>query len=640
MVCAYTKLAVRHFRRNQVTSAINLLGLVMGLATCLVAGLYIKHELSADQFHTDLHSIYRVTVGIKDFTMNGTPYLFAETAEKEIPSITSTLRTGERQSNVRIGNEVATHSILFADPHFLGFFTFPLKFGNPEKALDGMGRVVISHEISQRYFAGENAVGKTLQIELDNEFVDFEISGVAKATPGYSTMYFDFVIPMDHRFAQNPQMKNNWEGFFITSFIKTNPGHRDHVEEALRELVTRYIPGEENPGGTPRMRFLLNSFADHHLGEGFSGGGLREGNSGKSLFVFGGIAVVILLLACFNFMHLTNAQSSRRAVEVGIKKVVGAGRYQLMLQFLAESLILSLLAAVPALGIAELSLFAFRDLLHVSISVFNSGHWDLYAGLLMVTVMAGILAGIYPAFVLANLATLQTFKRHFKVSGTNWLTRSILTLQFAVSIILIACAIIMWKQQRFISAKDLGYNKEQVLVIPVSPKDTPSIGFLKNELRKVKEVVDVARSSSAFTTGSDAVHHTTADNKSMFIYMMSIDADFVHTMEMQLVKGKMFNPDDPSPTAILINESLMRELNLQDSIGMQLGGSLGSIAQPTIVGVLKDFHQFAMKHSIEPMMFLNNRSFNRTYLLVRLSPEVAASGLAYVRALWEKILPG
>src|SRR5689334_1969654 len=204
MIRNYIKITLRHFRRNQFISLINLLGLSLGLAACLVAGLYIKHELSADKFHEDLNSIYRITVKMKQYSMNGTPYLFAETAEKEIPGIISSLKTSDQETFTRINNETFKHNILFADPEFLTFFTFPLESGNREKALSGLKQVVISHEMKEKYFPGMNPLGQTIQIELDNQFQDFEISGVAKPTPSYSSMYFDFVVPLENKYAKDP----------------------------------------------------------------------------------------------------------------------------------------------------------------------------------------------------------------------------------------------------------------------------------------------------------------------------------------------------------------------------------------------------------------------------------------------------
>ena len=638
MIRNYIKITLRHFRRNQFISLINLLGLSLGLATCLVAGLYIKHELSADKFHEDLNLIYRITVKMKQYSMNGTPYLFAETAEKEIPGIISSLKTSDQETFTRINNEIFKHNILFAESKFLTFFTFPLESGNREKALSGLKQVVISHEMKEKYFPGTNPLGQTIQIELDNQFQDFEISGVAKPTPSYSSMYFDFVVPLENKYAKDPKLKEDWGRFFLTTFIKTAPENRAAIESAMPAFSATHFPNDRTSDGKPSFNFVLNPFADHHLTEGFDGGGLRGGKNGRSLLVFAGIAVIILLLACFNFMNLTNAQSSRRVIEVGIKKVVGAMRLQLVRQFLAEALTLSAIAAVIALGIAELCLVVFTDLLQASISLFDGSNMDVYAGLVVVTLFTGVLAGIYPALVLSNLNTISTFKKHFRVGGSNWVTRSILSLQFGLSIILIVCAIVMWKQQRFISETDLGYNEEQILRIDVQEKDTASIRYLKNEIKKLSEVVNAASTSSALTLGSNVTIYNTEDGRSLFINMISIDEDYLSTLEMDLVKGENFRSGTRS-TSIIVNETFLHEFALEDSVGMPLGRNIAHLDHPTILGVVKDFHHSAMKYEIAPLIFLYDQPFNSYYVMTRLSPGQTSAGLQKVRSVWENTVP-
>lgn len=631
--------AIRNFKRNISTSLINLLGLSLGLATCLVAGLYVKQNLLADAFHKDANSIYRVTVKVRDYFMSGTPYLFAQAIQDEQTEVTETLRTADRELALKINNQIQKHKVVLADSNFLTFFTFPLKHGNRQKALSGLKQVVLSHEMAEKYFSNENPLGQIIKLELENTFTDFEITGVAQPTPNYSSMYFDFLIPLENRYLTNQQQKNDWGMFFVTTFIKAKD-NISAIEDAMPAFIAKHLPNETQANRENHFNFVFRSYADHHLDEGFSGGGMREGKSRESLMTFAGIALMILLLACFNFMNLTNAQSSRRAIEVGIKKVVGALKPQLIRQFLTEALVLSFMAAFIALALAEISLFVFRNLLQTSLSVFDSGNMDIFLGLVLVTIFTGVMGGIYPAFILSNLNTLSTFKKYFKIGGSNWMTRSILSLQFMMSIVLIVCAIVMWKQQTYMMEKDLGYNQEQVLVVKVNQKDTASTDFLKNEIKKLSEVASVSRTSHAFTQGSSVSHHALPEGKSMFIYMMSIDPDFVPTMEMEMVAGERFSDKYPERgSEIMVNESLIKELGLKDSIGVKLGGRIGWIDRPTIVGVVKDFHHTMLKYDIQPLMLLNNHRLEETYLLIRLAPGQTLSGLKKVQALVERTNP-
>jgi putative ABC transport system permease protein len=637
MIRSYIRTALRNFKRNSMTSFINLSGLSLGLASCLVAGLYIRHELSADQFHRDINAIYHVSAKLRDFNINGTPYPFAEAIEKDLPAVKATLRTANEETFVQIGDERFKHDVALSDPNFFSFFTFSLRHGNAAQALNGLRQVVISADIRQQYFASKDPVGQTLQILLDNEWVNFEITGVLDPPTAFSSIAFDFLIPLENRFAGDQQAKNDWGSFFITSFVKVDPGQIASVREALPDFSGRYLE-KKNSDGTPYMSFVLRAFADHHLHNGFSGGGLKEGRSAKSLYVFAGVSLIILLLACFNFMNLTNAQSSRRAVEVGIRKVVGAGRSQLIRQFISEALMLSVFAAVLALGIAELSLLAFRDVLGVSISVFNGAHGDIYAGFLAVTLFAGLLAGSYPAIVLSRISALKTFRRYFRVGGSNWITRSILSLQFCLSVVLIVCAVVMWKQQHYMMNKDLGYNKEQVLVIPFSNRDTASVDFVKAEIKKLGEAVNVTRSSSAFTRGNNITFLQMPDDSRMAVYAIGVDDDYLPTMAIEVVRGVSFHEDQPGGNStILINETMMKALSLQDSIGVKLNRTIGWVGKPTIAGVVKDFHHSQLQWKIQPLMLLYNRRLSDTYLMVRIAPGQILNARRKIENIWTKV---
>lgn len=636
MLRSHLRTAFRNFRRNSAISLINLLGLSLGLATCLVAGLYIRHELAADQFHKDIDVIHRITAKFKEYNMNGSPYLFAEAAEKELPGVMSTLRMAGDESIVKLNNELYKHEIVFSDPAFFSFFTFTLEYGNPQKALSGLRQVVLGHEAAKKYFYNQNPVGKVIQIRLDGEYTDFEITGVAAEPPAYSSIHFDFLIPLDNKFVHNTETRDAWGAFFMATYLKVAPDKVAAINEAMPAFMMKHLP-EHTRDGKPDMLFELNAFSRHHLGEGFESAGLHGGRSSKGLLVFGGIAIVILLLACFNFMNLTNAQSSRRAVEVGVRKVVGAGRAQLIRQFLSEALILSTFAALLALGFAELSLIVFKDIVDADLTVFSIGNIDVYAGLLLITIIAGLLAGTYPALVLANIQTLKTFKRYFKIGGSNYITRSVLALQFGLSIILIVCALVMWKQQNYMMNKDLGYNKDQLLVIPFANSDTASINFIKQEIKGLNEITSVSKTSGVFTRGSNVTIQTMPDGSRKFVYTLSVDEDFLSTMELKLVQGEGFSSSTPHDGShIIVNETLLKEFNLEDSVGVRLGRTVGPAEHPIVVGVLRDFHNNALKYKIGATVIQLDREMWQSFLVARIEKGKMINAVEDIRKIWEK----
>jgi putative ABC transport system permease protein len=386
------------------------------------------------------------------------------------------------------------------------------------------------------------------------------------------------------------------------------------------------------------ISYVFNPLREHHLGEGQSGGALKAGRSDQSLKVFAGVSLVILLLAGFNFMNLTNAQSSRRIVEVGIRKVAGAGKNQLMKQFLTESIATTFLAGIVALGVAELCLFLFKELLEISSSVFSPDNFDLYLGLVAIIFITGILAGGYPAFVLSKLKTIYTFKKHYRVGGSNWLTKFVLSSQFVLSIILIACALIMWRQQRFLVNKELGFNKDQLIAVHVLPADTTSILLLKNELKQSSNISAVALTSSAFTRGNNATMADFPTGEKDLVFMQSIDSDFIPAMQMKIVAGENFKEGKRyDARSIIVNETFVKKFNISDSIGIKLGRSIGHLANPTVIGVVQDFHNNDLRSGISPFMFFQDQPLNDWFLMVRLQAGKISNGLQTTETAWEKI---
>jgi putative ABC transport system permease protein len=632
MLKSYLHTALRNFLRNPAISSINLLGLSLGLASCLVATLYIKHELETDRFHQDLAHIYRVTVKLKSYDMSGTPFMFTEVVEKDFPEVQSTVRTAELETNLRIGEENFNANVLFADPGFFSFFTFDLKSGDKATALSSLNNIVLSEESAARYFPSDDPRGKLVRIKLNNRFEDFQVAGVAAQPSLPSSIAFDFLIPLENKYPGG-KGKDEWGNFMLTSFVRVAPEKLHDLEAKMPALVDKYL--QDRKAGVDSMRFIFNSFETHHLNNGYSGAGLKEGTSAQNLYVFAGIAVIILLLAAFNFMNLTNAQTSRRSTEVGIRKVVGAVKAQLIKQFLSEALFVSLLAAFIALGIAELCLIIFKDLLGVHLTVFHGKHVDVYGILVVVTLVTGLLSGLYPSIILSNLTTLKTFRTHFRVGGNNLLTRAVLGFQFLLSIVLMVGALSMWEQQKFMMNKDLGFNKEQLLVIPVPVSDSLRLDIMKTELKREPEIVNVSKTSGAFTRGNAVSIATLPDGSRGFIYMESIDEDYLETMAIKLLKGRNFAESDKGKsTRIIVNEALLKKFNLEDSVGLEIGGTLGWANNPMIIGVVRDFHHNALRSKIEPLMMMYNSPFADSYLMIRVAPGKITAALDKARETW------
>jgi putative ABC transport system permease protein len=636
MLRNYLRTAIRSLSRNKFITFINISGLALGLSACLIAALYIKHELKFNRFHKDIDVTYRVTASFETHQTNSTSYPFTEALQHEMPQVTETVRMADDETSLDIRGELIKSKVLMADPNFFSFFTFPLAAGSPASALNGVKKIVISKDISERYFKGDNPLGQIIRIKRNNAFSDFEISAVAEAIPSESSIQFDYVIPLENFYSEMPKEKDNWASFMLTTFVKVKAGTIQSLVSAMPGFIKTHLGNDPHRATT---KFIFTPFSDHHLASGFMGSGLREGRTMSSLIVLGGIAAFILLMAAFNFMNLTTAQSSRRNVEVGVRKIIGARSAQLVRQFLSEALLLSLCAAVLALGIVELSLLLLPDILERNLRLFHVSNLDILLAFIGFTFSTGLLAGIYPALILSNLSPLKTLKSKFRMGGNHFLSRAILTFQFLVAIVLIVVVVTMSKQQELLMHKDLGFNKEQLLVLKVDRSQSASIPALKVELSKLGEVVSVAHTSSMFTEGASLAIDRHADGTSAFIYMQSIDQDYIATMGMRLIKGTNFQGSENEPGRIIINETMMKQFNLEDSVGMKLGGKVGWYEKPTIVGVVKDFNHVSLRSEVQAIILMQDFSFENHYVMVRLAANGVRNGMTEVQNVWRKIMP-
>jgi putative ABC transport system permease protein len=636
MLRNYVRAAIRSLLRNKFITFINIAGLALGLAACLIAAIYIKHEINMNRFHADIDALYRVTASFKTYQTNSTSYPFTEALKHEMPQVTEAIRMNEIETSLGIDDQLFKGKVLLSDPNFFSFFSFPLAAGSSTSALNGINKVVISKDVKEKYFREQNAVGQIIRIKLNNAFVDFEISAVTEPIPSESSLRFDYVIPLDNFYGAMPKEKDNWASFMLTTFVKVKPGSIQSLRAAMPKFVKTHLGDDPHRATT---EFIFTPFGEHHLTSGFQGAGVRPGRTKSSLIVLGGISMFILVMAGFNFMNLTTAQSSRRNVEVGVRKIIGARSGQLVRQFLSESLLLSVCAAIVALGIVELSLLLFPDILERNLRLFQVSHLDVLGGFAAFTFITGLLAGIYPAVILSGLSPLKTLKSKFRIGGNHFLSRSILTFQFLIAIVLIVVVVTMSKQQELLMHKDLGFNKEQLLVLKVDRSAVASIPMLKQELAKLPEVVSVAHTSSMFTEGGSLAIDRREDGSTAFIYMQAIDHNYIPTMGMTLLKGRNFEEAESNPGHIIINETMMKELNLEDSIGMQLGGKVGWYEKPTIIGVVKDFNHVSLRSEIPPLVLMQDASFENNYVMVRLTVDGIRNGMTEIQQLWGKVMP-
>ena len=647
----YLKTALRYIRRRKLYSIINIFGLAVAMACCILLFSFIRSEINYDRFHKNIKDIYRVLFALKDgiHTVQMAP--LAPAIAAEFPEIIMSVRFWQGSSVVKSGDNLFTEQILYADPNFLSMFTFPLLTGSSEKALVDPYSVILSEKTAVKYFGSNNPLGTQLSIKLGERFHNFIVTGIAQEIPLNSSLRFDFLLPFSNIIhTLGTEYLSNWTSLATNTFIMLRPGgNPTGIEAQSHEIAKKYFSGflEAFHRSPEELRFILQPFSEYHLGPFGGGNGLAPHSNKANIYILSGIAFIILLIACFNFMNLTVGLASTRFREVGMRKVLGAGKRQLVRQFLLEAIVLSFISLLAGMVLAVLLLPVFNSFIGMQLVLNHLGDWRSISLLASLSILIGITAGLYPALIQSRFNIVEIFKGSQKIGGKNLLTRLLVIIQFASSIFFIVSAIFMFLQLRFIKSKDIGFNKEQVVIVSfgggwysTSDKEQDYYRY-KNAITGHARIINVAGSSKQLTRGLSSAPIQYEDRK-INIYYFKVDEDFLNTLGLELLAGRNFRSSSPSDKnkAIIVNEMFVKKLELKDAVGKQLTGiRLGLIDDPVIIGVVKDYNFRPLKHKIEPAVLIMHYRRPILYAYIKIDPHDVQKTIAFLGNSWSQMFP-
>lgn len=466
MLRNYLVVAFRNLVRHKGYSAINISGLAFGIACCLLTFLYVRDEVTYDRFHRNGDAIYRATSSFKTPRSGPdlaglTPPPLARALKTEFPEVKEGVRFWNWQSVVRRGDRLTVENVHFVDPAFLKVFSFPLLRGAPATALQDPNAVVLSEDVAQRYFGQEDPIGRVLSFRVGKTFQDLTVMGVAQRIPENSSIRFDILVPFEKiALAEGQQYATSWFNFSVATFVQlSDPRAARNLESKLPLLEQKYLKGDPNM----EIHLHLQPLADIHLNPGVISGPLGPVGNPVYSYVLSGIALFVLLIACVNFTVLSIARSTVRTREIGIRKVVGAARSQIMRQFWGEALLFSALALVLGIALAELFLPSFCRLVNKRLAFDFYTSWTTLVAMSGITVSAGLLAGSYPSLVLSGFQPVEVLKGRLRIGRSSPLTMVLVVFQFVLSIFLIVCTLGMSEQLDYLKTKDLGYNDKNLV---------------------------------------------------------------------------------------------------------------------------------------------------------------------------------
>lgn len=646
----YVKIAVRNLRRSKVYSFINIAGLSIGLCCAMLILLFVKDETSFDRFHRNVNNIYRITsleyFGGTENKNGNTGFLQGPRFAQNVPGIESFVRIQNQNEDVKLGNEIESKEILYVDSNFFSVFTFPLVEGNPVTCLADPHSVVISEDEAIKRFNTREAVGKLIMIKEDSTFTPYKVTAVAKRSPQNSTIRFEMLLPFKAS-ADDMSNNNNWFNFFLNTFVVLSPNanvstvqkqmqsfFEKDASDAFRSMMKMF-------GGDPNTKmevYGLQPFTDIHLNPELPpNNGLVNASNPIYSYILSGIALFILLIACINFVNLTVARSVKRSKEIGIRKVVGGSRKQLIFQFLGESLLLCFLAFALAILLVQLILPFFNHLSNKALAISYLLDWKLITGYIILFLLTGFFAGFYPALILSGYRPVETLYKRFSLSGKNYLQKSLVILQFALASFLIAGTFVIYCQFNFLTHSSLGYDDTNVIVVPKDNLDHTTAALFKSELLKNPDIIGVAPKNG----GMWKTRARIANDSDILFQYETVDESFIPMLKIPIVEGRNFSSRFPSDSihSVLVNESFVKEAGWQHPIGETVNFFYNNNEMFTVVGVVKDYHSLSLNEKIGPQLFTMKNRNDFGQFNIKINPGSATSTLKYIQTKFKEFFP-
>jgi len=621
------KISLRNFLKERFYATINISGLALGIATSLLIISYVIHETSYDTTHPDIERLYRVNMTNiwmpKGGVMSSSVPPLAHVLSTEYPEIEQALRINTPGGNIirrEKGNDKLAFyedNVLAADSNFFSFFDFPLIHGNAATALKGMNMVVISSEMAKKYFGNENPVGKTLLLGKDRTAL--EVTGVTAPQATNVHFNFDFLLSI----YTNPaikDMEHNWIWTQVVTYIKLKNGARPgDLEKKLITIAPKHAAPilerwgmnyEEFLAEKGDWSFFLQPVRDIHLHSAGIGNRLGSVSDGDYMYIFAFTALFVLILAVINFINLSTARAAIRAKEVGVRKVLGSMRGQLMLQFLIESIGMCFLAGLLGLGITEFLKIIIEKYLGTAFHMTDWYGFEFYSLFIGFIVLLGTISGLYPAFYLTAFKPGKVLKGQLK-SGekSRWFRNALVVLQFSISTALMICTFVVYQQLNFFTHKDLGYDKENMIVVKWADKLNNHLEKYQHDVLNHPDVVNASVSMDAIGRGSyEDVFSDESTGREQPIAMMKADFRQLNTMGLKLKFGRFFEENNKADEqAIVINESTMKLFGYTEDnvLGQRITYAGDNMGPARVIGVVKDFNFYSLHYPIAPYIFFN-----------------------------------
>jgi putative ABC transport system permease protein len=645
MIRNYFKTAFRNLWRNKAFSVINIVGLSIGLACCMLILLYTMDEVSYDRFNVNANKIYHLTASFASPTgethhISSTGQMHGPGFKARIPELQDFVRIEGADFTVKKGTDVFDQPALYADENFFSVFTFPLIHGDPKTALKDIHSVVLSEEVAEKYFGKKDAVGQTLDLKVNDKFQPFTVTAVMRKPPQNSSIKIAMLLPMKFDISINPD--THWFNFFLNTFFIIKPGTDIKAVEAkiakvLDRDAAQQLKEEQKNGFKDKVTFGLQPLLAMHTSTDFpADNGLSDASNPTYSYILSGIALFILIIACINFVNLTVARSLKRAKEIGIRKVVGGQRSQLIMQFLGESSILSFIAFVLGIVLVVTVLPFFNTLANKELSFSYLLSVKLVAGYIAIFLLTSLLAGFYPALVLSGFNPVQSLYNKQSFAGKNYLSKALVILQFTLATFLIISTITIYSQFNYLTHSDLGYNDKNVVSISSFGLDKQKLTLFKTELLSDPNIKSVTADQGGRW---GTIAHINGQQQVNFD-MKHIDEDYLPLFEVPMVKGRNFSKSmvSDSGTSVLVNEAFVKQAGWKNPIGETVD-FFWAKKKYTVIGIVKDYHFLSLTEKIPPTIYSMNPQYPYGNAFVKITGTDRAESLNRIQKTFKSMFP-
>ncbi len=630
MIKNYLKIALRNFRKHKGYSFINIAGLAIGMACCILILLWVQHEVSYNRFHKNADNIYRIysdfhyEYGVSQYS--NIPQPVGPEFQKTIPELNLVARILDGASTVKHGDDIFYEKeILYVDPSFFEVFTFPFLQGNSQTSFSEPYSILLTERMAKKYFGDKDPIGEVLT--MDQKY-QVKVTGIVKDVPTNSSIRFDFLIPYSYLDAIGYDTKK-WDSWNCQTYVLLNKNvTAQQVVQKISGYPKTFHPDEE-------AYFRLQSLKHIRLYT-LSG----AWGSIKYVYMLSIIALFLLIIACINFMNLATARSAKRAREVGLRKVVGARRSQIIRQFYGESLIMTIIALGLALVLAESLLPFFNSVSGKNLVLDFSGHFVIYLALLGIALLTGIISGSYPAIYLSSFLPIKVLKSSFRSSSGNSAFRKVLVVfQFSLSIMMMICTAVVYSQLKYIQNRDLGFDRENLIYIGMDDERiVRNFDAIKSEMFQNPSILKATRTfqiPSYNRFSSDAKWEGKNPSQAINFNISAVDPDYLDTMKLELVEGRNFSWNLSTDTSnYILNQEAVKQMGIDSPVRkwMELD------KKGEIIGVVKDYHYMPFTYEIEPLILHYNPSLFR-YAMIRINGMNIPQTIGSLEKLWDKFAP-